>query len=139
MTMRVGDGYPSRASCVRLLGAANPVSQGRPEPSYGAGVEPPETKMAQRPIWRGHLRLALVTCPVALFAANHDRGALHFHLINPTTGNRVKMITQDAETKNELSRRELVKGFEYRQDNYVILTDEDFERARVESSTTIKM
>ena len=39
--------------------------------------------MAQRPIWRGHLRLALVSCPVALYSANHDRGALHFHLINP--------------------------------------------------------
>src|SRR4051795_9988693 len=95
--------------------------------------------MAQRPIWRGHLRLALVTCPVAMFAANHDRGSLHFNLINPKTGNRIRMVTQDAETEEELSRRDLVKGYEYKKDNYVILSEEDFESARVESSSTIRI
>src|SRR5580698_504238 len=95
--------------------------------------------MPQRPIWRGHLRLALVTCPVALYAANHDRGTLHFNLINPKTGNRIKMVTEDAETGAELSRRDLVKGYEYKKDDYVVLSDEDFESARVESSSTIKV
>jgi DNA end-binding protein Ku len=95
--------------------------------------------MAQRPIWRGHLRLALVTCPVALYAANHDRGSLHFNLINPKTGNRIKMVSEDAETGQEVSRRDLVKGYEYKKDAYTILSDEDFESARVESSTTIKV
>ena len=36
---------------------------------------------------------------IALYGANHDRGSLHFNLINPKTGNRIKMIAQDAETK----------------------------------------
>jgi DNA end-binding protein Ku len=94
---------------------------------------------AQRPIWRGHLRLALVTCPIALYSANHDRGSLHFNLINPKTGNRIRMITQDAETGEELSRRDLVKGYEFKKDTYVIVTDEDFESARVESSSIIKI
>jgi DNA end-binding protein Ku len=95
--------------------------------------------MAQRPIWRGHLRLALVTCPVALYAANHDRGSLHFNLINPKTGNRIKMVTLDTETGDELSRRDLVKGYEFKKDNYIVLSDEDFESARVESSSIIKV
>jgi DNA end-binding protein Ku len=100
-------------------------------------VDEPEGKMAQRPIWRGYLKLALVTCPVALYSVNHDRGSLHFNMINPKTGNRIKMITQDAETEDEVSRRDLVKGYEYKKDNYLVLTDEDFENARVESSSTI--
>ena len=91
----------------------------------------------QRPIWRGHLRLALVSCPVALYSANHDRGSLHFHLINPETGHRVRMVTQDGETGDELSRQDLVKGYEFKKDTYLILEDEDFERARVDSSTTM--
>jgi DNA end-binding protein Ku len=94
---------------------------------------------AHRPIWRGHLRLALVSCPVALFSANHDRGSLHFHLINPKTGNRIRMVTEDAETEQELSRRDLVKGYEYKKDSYLILTDEDFESVRINSSSTIKI
>jgi DNA end-binding protein Ku len=95
--------------------------------------------MAQRPIWRGHLRLALVSCPIALYSANHDRGSLHFNLINPKTGNRIRMITQDAETGDPVKRGDLVKGYEFKKDTYLILEDEDFENARIESSTTVKI
>ena len=95
--------------------------------------------MPQRPIWRGHLRLALVSCPIALYSANHDRGSLHFNLINPGTGNRIRMVTQDAETGEALQRRDLVKGYEFKKDTYLIVDDEDFESARVESSSTVKI
>jgi DNA end-binding protein Ku len=66
--------------------------------------------MASRPIWRGHLRLALVSCPVALYNGRTDRAAIRFNMINPDTGNRIKMVTQDAVTGKELQRRGLVKG-----------------------------
>ena len=66
--------------------------------------------MPARPIWRGHLRLALVSCPVALVPARHERNNLHFNLINPDTGNRIRMVTQDAETGEELDRSALVRG-----------------------------
>ena len=91
--------------------------------------------MPQRPIWRGHLRLALVSCPVALFSARHDRGNIRFHLINPTTGHRIRMITQDAETEQPVTRSDLVKGYEFKKDTYVLLTDEDFDSVKVESSS----
>lgn len=90
--------------------------------------------MVQRPIWKGHLRLALVTCPVALYSARHERGAIRFNMINPATGNRIKMVTQDAETGEPLSRGDTVKGYEYQKGRYVIITDEDLESVRVESS-----
>jgi DNA end-binding protein Ku len=93
--------------------------------------------MAARPIWRGHLRLALVSCPVALYNARHDRGNLRFHLINPKTGHRVRMITVDAETKDEVSRGELVKGYEFKKDHYLLMTEDDFESVRVDSSSTM--
>lgn len=95
--------------------------------------------MAQRPLWRGHLRLALVSCPVALYSARHERGTIRFHMINPATGSRIKMITQDAETGEEIARRDTVKGYEFAKNQYVILTDEDFESVRVESSGLIKV
>lgn len=93
--------------------------------------------MASRPIWRGHLRLALVSCPVALHAAHHERSNLHFHFINPGTGHRVRMVTQDAETDAEVSRRDLVKGYEFKKDTYLILTEDDFDAARIDSSSTL--
>ncbi len=93
--------------------------------------------MELRPTWRGHLRLALVSCPIALYPAVHDRANLHFNLINPKTGHRVRMITRDAETDEELSRGDLVKGFQFKKDHYLLMEDEDFEKARIESSSVL--
>ena len=54
--------------------------------------------MAYRPTWQGHLKLSLVTCPVALYTATNSAGDVHFNLINPKTNNRIKMITTDPDT-----------------------------------------
>jgi len=93
--------------------------------------------MPARPIWRGHLRLALVSSPVALWNAKHERSAIRFNLINPKTGNRIKMTTVDAGTDEELQRRDLVKGYEFQKDRYLLLTDDDFDSVKVESSSVM--
>jgi DNA end-binding protein Ku len=95
--------------------------------------------MTPRAIWHGHLRLALVSCPVALFNARHDRAGVRFHLINPETGNRVKMITQDSVTGKPLDRSDLVKGYEISKDKYVVLTSADLDSVKVESSSVLSI
>lgn len=90
-----------------------------------------------KPVWRGHLRLALVSCPIALHTVIRGTSGLHFHLINPKTGHRIRMVSQDAETEEEVSRGDLVKGYEFEKDRYVLLEDDDFERARIDSSSTL--
>src|ERR1700750_1715073 len=93
--------------------------------------------MPARPVWRAHLRLALVSCPVALYNARHDRAGIRFNLINPETGNRIRMVTQDAETGKEVERRDLVKGYEFRKNQCVLLSDENFDSVKVESSSVM--
>jgi DNA end-binding protein Ku len=93
--------------------------------------------MVSRPIWRGHLRLALVSCPVALYNSRHDRASIRFNMINPETGNRIKMVTQDSGTGKELERGKLVKGYEFEKNRYLILSDEDFDSVKVESSAVM--
>lgn len=95
--------------------------------------------MALRPVWRGHLRLALVSCPVALFNARHERNAIRFNLINPATGNRIRMMTLDAGTEQEVQRRDLVKGYEFKKDNFILLSDEDLDSVKVESSSLLSV
>ncbi|KAA2211753.1 non-homologous end joining protein Ku [Teichococcus oryzae] len=90
-----------------------------------------------RPLWHGTLRLALVSCPVRLLPAHHERNNLHFNMINPETGNRIRMVTVDAGTGKEVERRDTVRGYEFQKDEYVLLTDEDFESARIDSSRTL--
>ena len=93
--------------------------------------------MAVRPSWEGHLRLSLVTCPVALYAATTEAETIRFNLINPETNNRVRMKTVDAVTGDELARGDLVKGFEIAKGEYVLLDKEDFESVKLESTRTI--
>ena len=93
--------------------------------------------MAERPIWRGQLRLALVSCPISLHTVHRGASGLHFHFINPDTGNRVRMVTLDAETDEELQRGNLKRGFEFEKGRYVVLEEEDFEAARVDSSSLL--
>ena len=95
--------------------------------------------MAQRPIWRGHIRLALVSCPVALYSARHDRNAIRLNMLNPATGNRIKMVTQDSVTSEPLSRGETVKGYEFTKGQYVVLTTEDLDSVKVESSSMMSV
>ncbi len=93
--------------------------------------------MALRPTWQGHLKLSLVTCPVVLYSALNSASDVRFHLINPKTNNRVRMVTTDAETGEPLNRSDLVKGYEVQKDQYVILNAEDFSAVRLESTKTI--
>ena len=68
-------------------------------PRYGS--------MALRPSWKGHLKLSLVTCPVALYNAITPAGDVNFHLINPKTKHRVKSVVIDATNDEILDRKDL--------------------------------
>ena len=92
--------------------------------------------MAYRPTWQGHLKLSLVTCPVALYTAINSGGDVHFNLINPKTNNRIKMITTDPDT-GPIERSELVKGYEVSKGEYILLSNEEIASVKLESTKTI--
>jgi DNA end-binding protein Ku len=95
--------------------------------------------MAARPSWQGHLKLSLVTCPVALYNAISPKGDVHFNMINPATGNRIRMITVDAGTEEPVERKNLVKGYEIAKGEYVIVTQEEIDSVKLESTKTIEI
>jgi DNA end-binding protein Ku len=92
--------------------------------------------MAARPTWQGHLKLSLVTCPVALYTATSSAGHVSFHLINPETNNRIRMVPTDPDA-GPVERSDLVKGYEVSKDEYVLFDDADFEKVKLESTRTI--
>lgn len=92
---------------------------------------------AHRPTWEGHLRLSLVTCPVALYTATERSADVHFHLINPKTNHRIRMQTVDAETGRAVERGDLVKGFEVSKNKYVLLEKEELDAVKLESTRII--
>ncbi|WP_287105605.1 Ku protein [Brevundimonas sp.] len=92
--------------------------------------------MAARPTWQGHLKLSLVTCPVALYTATASNAHVSFHLINPETNNRIRMVPTDPDT-GPIERSDLVKGYEVAKDEYVLFDDADFDKVKLETTRTI--
>ena len=92
--------------------------------------------MATRPTWQGHLRLSLVSCPVALYSAIERGGDVHFNMLHKDTHNRIRMIPTDPET-GPVDRADIVKGFEVEKGRYVVVTQDEIEGVRLESTRTI--
>jgi DNA end-binding protein Ku len=93
--------------------------------------------MAARPSWEGHLRLSLVTCPVALWPATSEAETIRFNMINPKTNNRIRMQTVDAGTGEQVSRSDLVKGFQLAKGEYVLFDKEELDAVKLESTRII--
>jgi DNA end-binding protein Ku len=100
-------------------------------PSHTAGA-----RRGGRPAWQGHLRLSLVSCPVALYGATTRSHDISFHMLNPKTNNRIRMIATDPDT-GPIERSELVKGYEIEKNKYVIITNEELQAVKLETTRTI--
>ena len=87
-----------------------------------------------RPSWTGHLRLSLVSCPIALTPATSEVEKIRFNQINPATGNRISLKTFDAETGEPVERGDIVKGYQYDKGQYVLVTKEELDEIQIEST-----
>jgi DNA end-binding protein Ku len=93
--------------------------------------------MAGRAYWKGYLKLSLVSCPVKLYSATSaSAGKISFNLLHKDTLNRVQQKYHDVEL-GEVDRADLVKGYQFEKDRYVVVTNEELEAVEIESSKTI--
>jgi DNA end-binding protein Ku len=92
--------------------------------------------LSARPVWQGHLRLSLVSCPVALYNATSRSSDISFHLLNPETNNRVRMIPTDPDT-GPVNRSDLVRGYEIEKNRYVIMSDDELDSVKLATTHTL--
>ncbi|HEY2358912.1 MAG TPA: Ku protein [Phenylobacterium sp.] len=93
--------------------------------------------MAGRASWKGYLKLSLVSCPVKLYpATSASAGKISFNLLHKDTLNRVQQKYHDPEL-GEIDRTDLVKGYQFEKDKYVVVTAEELDEIEIESSKTI--
>ncbi len=97
-----------------------------------------EPRLSARPLWQGQLRLSLVSCPVALYGATSRRTDISFHMLNPQTNNRIRMIPTDPDT-GPVERADLVKGYEITKNHYVVVTPDELDAVKLESTHTIEI
>ncbi len=91
-----------------------------------------------RPIWTGTLSFGLLNIPIKLMSGE-KRTDLHFRMLDSRDNAPVKYERVNGETGEEVPWKDVVKAFEYRKGNYVILEDEDLRAAAPESHEAVEI
>ncbi len=78
-------------------------------------------------IWKGHLTFGLVSVPVRLVAAARSE-TISFNQLHKTDNSRVKQVLYCQAEDKPVARSELVKGYEYEKDRYVVVDEEEVKK-----------
>lgn len=95
--------------------------------------------MAARPTWKGYLKVSLVTIPVKVFPATESAATLSFNQLHAECKTRIQQKRWCPHCEREVPNTELVKGYEYEKGHYVVVTEEDIEKVRVDSTRVIDL
>jgi DNA end-binding protein Ku len=91
-----------------------------------------------RTLWKGAVSFGLVHIPVGLYSAE-KRNSFDLTMLDRRSMKPVGFKRYNKETGEDVSWDDIVKGYEYEKDRYVVLTEEDFRRANVEATQTVEI
>lgn len=94
--------------------------------------------MAPRPVWKGQIRLSLVSIPVEMYSATTAGASISFRQIHEKSGKRIQ-YEKVVEGIGPVDKEEIVKGYEVSKDEYVLLTDEEIENVKLETKKTLEL
>lgn len=94
--------------------------------------------MPARAIWRGTISFGMVSIPVKLFTATESRD-ISFKQLHADDHSPIRQVKRCAADGQELSADEIVRGYEYGKDKFIVITDEDMESLPVPSKQTIEL
>jgi len=87
---------------------------------------------------KGAISFGLVHIPVNLYTATQDND-IHFNQLHKEDQGRIRYKKVCAHCGKEIGTQDIMKGFEYDKDQYVVVTDEDFEKIKTEKDRTIQI
>src|SRR3954451_13292719 len=89
-----------------------------------------------RPTWKGTISFGLVYIPISVYPATREE-KISFRQLRKTDLSPIRYKKVAEADMKEVPADQIVKGFEYERGHYVILSDEDFEKVRIESTHSI--
>lgn len=95
--------------------------------------------MAARSTWKGHLKISLVNIPIKVFPATESSGTISFNQLHGECRTRIQQKRWCPQCNREVPNSEIVKGYEFEKGHYVVLSDEDFDKVRPESTRVIDL
>ncbi|MBS1819582.1 MAG: Ku protein [Acidobacteria bacterium] len=95
--------------------------------------------MAARATWKGFLKISLVNIPIKVFPATESSGSISFNQLHGECRTRIQQKRWCPACDREVPSSEIVKGYEFAKGQYVVLTEEDFDKVRPESTRVIDL
>lgn len=92
-----------------------------------------------RSMWKGAISFGLITIPVKLYTATDAEAAVRFHMLHATDLSRIQMKTWCPVEDMAIARSDTVKGYEYAQGKYVVITDDDLDTLPLKTLHTIEI
>lgn len=89
-----------------------------------------------RATWKGFIAFGLVNIPVSLYSGE-KRAILEFDLLDVRDSAKIRYQRVNEETGEEVPWDQIVRAYEYKEGNYVLVEEEDFERAAVDATKNI--
>jgi DNA end-binding protein Ku len=95
--------------------------------------------MAARATWKGFLKVSLVNIPVKVFPATESSGTISFNQLHGECQTRIQQKRWCPTCEREVAHNELVKGYEFEKGRYVIVSADEIESVRPESTRVIDL
>ncbi len=89
-------------------------------------------------VWKGHLTFGLVSFPIRLFSAARSE-TVSFNLLHKDDHSRIKQITFCQKEDKPVPRTDLVKGYEYEKDHYVVIDEEDIKKVAPKTARVMEI
>src|SRR5499427_1647747 len=95
--------------------------------------------MSVRSTWKGFLKISLVNIPIKVFPATESSGTIAFNQLHGECQTRIQQKRWCPHCSREVPNSEIVKGYEFEKGRYVIMSEEDIEKVRPESTRVIDL
>ena len=95
--------------------------------------------MAARATWKGYLKVSLVNIPIKVFPATESSATISFNQLHGECQTRINQKKWCAHCEREVPSSEIVKGYEFEKGRYVVLSEEDFDNVKTESTRIINL
>lgn len=89
-------------------------------------------------VWKGHLTFGLVSFPIRLFSAARSE-TISFNQLHKDDHSRIKQVTYCLAEDKPVARADLVKGYEYEKDHYVVIEDEDIKKVAPKTAKVMEI
>lgn len=89
-------------------------------------------------VWKGYLKVSLVSIPIKMYNATTRGKPIRFHMLHHKCNSRIRQEKICPQCERPVGNEEIVKGYEYGKGTYVVVSDEEIQKAQKENTEVVR-